>query len=111
VKLTSVLIERILRQLAAHAEFRDARAIPDEDPIIPRLNGLFGNHTFFLDDGGLHVVELVEAGPAADPVGRIVTLAGWRDSARLSLAAHKPRPTEFTVVLGSGERGTFDLAS
>jgi hypothetical protein len=29
----------------------EAQAIPDDHPVIPQLNDLFGEHTFFLDPG------------------------------------------------------------
>ncbi|TMJ93643.1 MAG: hypothetical protein E6G77_23760 [Alphaproteobacteria bacterium] len=52
MKLTSTQIERTLTQ------FR-GEAIPDNHPVIPQLNSLFGEHTFFLDSHGLNIVEPV----------------------------------------------------
>ena len=46
MKLTSAQIERTLSQF-------EAEAIPDSHPALPRLNELFGDHTFFLDSKGL----------------------------------------------------------
>src|SRR5436305_1858836 len=45
MRLTSTQVERTLSQF-------EAQPIPDNDPVIPRLSGLFGDHTFFLDDNG-----------------------------------------------------------
>ena len=42
MKLTSAQIERTLSQF-------EAQAIPESHPVLPRLNELFGDHTFFLD--------------------------------------------------------------
>src|SRR5437870_4339539 len=42
MKLNSAQLERTLGQF-------EARAIPDHHPVIPQLNDLFGEHTFFLD--------------------------------------------------------------
>jgi hypothetical protein len=42
-----------------------ARAIPDDHPVIPQLNDLFGEHTFFLDRKGLNIVEPAEAAAGA----------------------------------------------
>ena len=50
MKLTSAQIERTLSQF-------DAEAIPDSHPALPRLNELFGDHTFFLDSKGLNIVS------------------------------------------------------
>ena len=49
MKLTSAQIERTLSQF-------EAEAIPDSHPALPRLNELFGDHTFFLDSKGLNIV-------------------------------------------------------
>src|SRR5437016_1000236 len=54
MKLTSAQVERTLTQ------FR-GEAIPDDHPVIPQLNDLFGEHTFFLDSHGLNIVEPAEA--------------------------------------------------
>src|SRR6266480_2511073 len=50
MKLNSAQLERTLGQF-------EARAIPDDHPVIPQLNDLFGEHTFFLDRNGLNIVE------------------------------------------------------
>ena len=42
MKLTSAQVERTLGQI-------QAQAIPDDHPVVPQLNDLFGEHTFFLD--------------------------------------------------------------
>ena len=47
MKLTSAQIERTLSQF-------EAEAIPDSHPALPRLNELFGDHTFFLDSKELN---------------------------------------------------------
>ena len=83
-KLTSAQIERTLSQL-------EAEAIPDSHPALPRLNELFGDHTFFLDSKGLNIVE-----PTAEPTGgktqvaRDVNVANWSDANTSDLAAHEP---------------------
>ena len=51
MKLTSAQVERTLSQLA------EGQAIPDSHPVVPQLNELFGDHTFFLDSNGLNIVE------------------------------------------------------
>ena len=42
MKLTSTQIERTIGQF-------EAQAIPEDHPVVPQLNDLFGEHTFFLD--------------------------------------------------------------
>jgi hypothetical protein len=50
MKLSSALVERTLSQF-------EARALPDNHPAVAQLHQLFGDHTFYLDRSGLHIVE------------------------------------------------------
>ena len=70
MKLTSAQVERTLGQF-------EAEAIPDDHPVVPQLNDLFGEHTFFLDSNGLNILE-----PA-------------------DLELHDPEPTDVVITLGS----------
>jgi hypothetical protein len=91
MKLSSALVERTLTQV-------DAQAIPENHPVIPQLNSLFGDHTFFLDGNGLKIVEPAVADDGAQK-GQVVKIAGWQDSDRTSLVPHEPEPTEVVIVL------------
>ena len=62
MKLTSAQVERTLGQI-------EARAIPDDHPVVSQLNDLFGEHTFFLDSNGLNIVEPVPDGDGVDRAG------------------------------------------
>src|SRR5690349_11037992 len=101
MKLTSAQVERTLSQF-------QAEAIPDDHPVIPQLNNLFGEHTFFLDSLGLNIVEPADAG-AERPTGRasptqsakVVNLATWSDDNPTRLEPHEPELTDVVVVLGS----------
>ena len=53
MRLTSAQVERTMSQF-------DAQPVPDDHPMVPKLNNLFGDHTFFLDSNGLSVVEPTE---------------------------------------------------
>jgi hypothetical protein len=81
MKLTSMQVSRTLRKFKA-------RVIPENHPIVPELNGLFGEHTFFLDHSGLSILEPVDAeGKSA----RIVNLANWSDDdAPIDFEPHAP---------------------
>jgi hypothetical protein len=70
MNLSPALLERTLNQY-------DAKAIPDGDPVVPQLTELFGDHTFFLDDGGLSIVEPGEPMQSGAQTGRLVKLADW----------------------------------
>jgi len=93
MRLTSTQLEQTLGQL-------EAEAIPDDHPIIPHLNGLFGDHTFFLDNNGLNIVEPTEAPRAGLQAARVVNLANWNQEDPPSLAPHEPEPTDAIVELG-----------
>jgi hypothetical protein len=75
--------------------------IPDDHPMVPKLNEMFGDHTYFLDGKGLNVVEPNDDTLAGAPVGTVVNLADWSDAHMNSLAPHEPEPTEIVVVLES----------
>jgi hypothetical protein len=94
MRLSSTMLERTLTQF-------EAQAIPENHPSIPELNRTFGNHTFFLDGEGLHIVE--PAAPTEDGVeaGQVVKVASWQDANRTSLVAHRPEPTDVVVELGA----------
>jgi len=68
MKLNPAQVERALKQF-------DAQALPDDHPVVPQLASMFGDHTFFLDSGGLNVLEPTEASQPEAPVGMIVNLA------------------------------------
>ena len=93
MKLNSAQVLRTLGQF-------EARVIPDEDPVIAQLNELFGEHTFFLDQHGLNIVEPVEAAEPAAECAKVVNLANWSDDSR-SLKPHEPAATDIVVTLGS----------
>jgi hypothetical protein len=91
MKLTSALVERTLTQF-------EAQAIPENHPVVPQLNSLFGDHTFFLNGSGLNIVEPTEGDDGAQK-GQVVKIAGWQDSDRTSLVPHEPEPTDVVIVL------------
>jgi hypothetical protein len=92
MKLNSAQVEQTLTQF-------EAQVIPDDHPLVPKLNELFGDHTFFLDGNGLNVVELDESTHTGAPAGTVVNLANWSDAQLTSLAPHEPEPTDIVVIL------------
>jgi hypothetical protein len=90
MKLNSALVQRTLDEF-------DAQAIPDNHPAVPQLNKVFGEHTFFLNGSGLHVVEPVEPTQAEPEAGKVIKLAAWADANRSSLAPHEPQPTDVVI--------------
>jgi hypothetical protein len=92
MRLTSAQVERTLSQF-------DARPVPDDHPMVPQLNSLFGDHAFFLDGNGLSVLEPADAKDPSTQACKIVNLANWTDANLTSLAPHEPEATEVVVVL------------
>jgi len=91
MKLNSSQVEQTLNQF-------DAQAIPDDHPMVPKLNELFGDHTFFLNSDGLNVVEPSVSADAGARAGKVVNLASWTDAGLSSLAPPEPEPTEIIVI-------------
>lgn len=94
MKLNSTQVEQALKQF-------EAQAIPDGHPVVPQLNELFGDHTFFLDGTGLSVVEPVGRTETGSETGEVVKVASWSDANLTSLAPHEPEPTDVVVVFGA----------
>jgi hypothetical protein len=95
MKLTAALVRSTVNQFPAEP-------IPENHPVVPQLVELFGDHTFFLDHNGLHIVEPVNAGDAGSRAGQVVELAAWADTKQTNLAPHAPQPTGVVVALNSG---------
>lgn len=93
MKLTSEQVKQTVNQLGA-------QVLPDEHPAMPQLNSMFGEHTFFVDDMGLKVLEpTASSGVDTDrQSGEVVSLADWGDSDLTRLMAHEPEPTGVIVV-------------
>jgi len=92
MKLTPTQVEQALTQI-------EAAVVPDDHPMVPKLNGLFGEHTYFLNGEGLTIIEP----PPRDGAGRtecqVVHLANWTDANLTSLAPHEPMVTGELVAL------------
>jgi hypothetical protein len=62
---------------------------------------VFGDHTFFLDQTGLNVLEPTDAPEKETRAGKIVNLAYWSDDTLTNLMPHEPEPTGVIVTLES----------
>lgn len=97
MKLTAKQTERTAAQIGA-------QALPDDHPVVPELTGLFGEHTFFLHQDGLEIVELAEPGADGARV-TLVNLASWADGDRTRLAPHAPEVTALHAMLEADGAG------
>jgi len=94
MRLSPVLVKLTLNQF-------EAEAIPDNHPALPELNRMFGDHTFFVDEDGLHIVEPAMCDQDGAQTGQVVRLASWNDPERTSLAVHEPEAVDVVVKLRS----------
>lgn len=94
MRLSDTLVERTIDQSGA-------QAIPDTHPAVPQLSELFGDHTFFLDDSGLLIVEPTESPRRGMWAGKVVKLASWSDENRTGLSPHRPEPTDVVIVMAT----------
>ncbi len=96
MKLNSELVERALSQI-------DAEAISEDHPVLPKLKGLFGDHTFFIDTAGLNIIEPIDMVEIDEPMeerpqrGKVVNVANWDDADPPRLLPHVPQATDVIV--------------
>jgi hypothetical protein len=93
MKLANDVLERVADQF-------DAEPLADTHPAVPQLSEIFGDHTFFVDGDGLHIIEPVEPAIEGDRVGNVVRVARWDDTSRNSLRLHEPEPSDVVIDLG-----------
>jgi len=92
MKLNSKQLERTLNQF-------EAEVLPENHPALEQLSGIYGDHTFLLDGGGLNVLEPAGLSEAEVQTGEIVSLASWSDATLSSLRPHEPERTGVLVSL------------
>ena len=97
MKLSPAQVERTVNQL-------QIEAIPDNHPLVPQLNRLFGEHSYFLDQNSLSIVEPADdeigiSTAKASGMGVVVNVANWTNANTPKLEAHEPQPTESLVAL------------
>ena len=91
MKLNSEQVAQALSQF-------NAQVLPDDHPAAAELHDIFGDHTFFLDNSGLNVLEPAKTSEREARTGEIVSLAYWSDDTLTSLKPHEPEPTGVLVA-------------
>jgi hypothetical protein len=91
MKLSAAQIQQTLPQI-------EAQPIPDNHPAVQELKGVFGDHTFFLGRGGLHIVETGEPAQSGG-LANVVNLASWANEERTALMPHQPEVTDVVVTI------------
>jgi hypothetical protein len=85
MKLSSEKLGTVLEQI-------DAKVIPDDHPSLPKLRKVFGDHTFFVDDSGLTIIQPLDQQPQN---GGLIKIARWDDADPPRLVAHAPNKRMF----------------
>jgi hypothetical protein len=96
MKLATAMVARTLDQF-------DAKVIPESHPAAPELSKHFGEHTFFVDESGLSIIEPAETSEPGHQTGIVVNLANWSGADRSALEPHTPEVTDRIVELGPAE--------
>jgi hypothetical protein len=96
MKLAAAMVARTLDQY-------DAKVLPESHPAVAQLSKRFGDHTFFIDDGGLNIIEPAETEEPGREAGVVVNLASWSDTERSALEPHNPEITDVVVELGPAD--------
>ena len=91
MKLNSAQVQQTLRQM-------NAQVVPDSHPAVTQLSDVFGEHTFFLDNSGLKVLEPSDVPQTDGQSSEVVSLADWSDSTLTSLSPHPPVLTGTIIV-------------
>jgi hypothetical protein len=94
MRLNAMQVKQTLNQMNAHV-------LPDSHPAVTQLTSVFGDHTFFLDESGLKVLEPAELPEAGTESGEVLSLADWTDATLTSLTPHEPESTGTIVVFGT----------
>ncbi|WP_342358665.1 hypothetical protein [Terrarubrum flagellatum] len=93
MKLNPTRINQTLSQF-------DAQPLPETHPAMPQFNELFGEHTFFINENGLSIVEPDAPIDGQGKTGRVVKIASWIDESRSRLAPHEREFTDTVILFG-----------
>lgn len=94
-------------QIAEVKEQTGIDPVPEEHPTTPNLKEAFGDHTFFLDTNGLHVLEAAQEEQTQDEKQAlaVIRVASWTDENRTALAPHEPQVSEAALEVTADEGG------
>ncbi|NQV85295.1 MAG: hypothetical protein HQ494_15895 [Rhodospirillales bacterium] len=87
MKLTEKQIDSVRKQLSVEP-------VEGDHPVQQELETAFGEHTFYADPNGLHIIEKAEpagAGPDQGVFGIIMQIAIWEGEAQESLQSIDPQ--------------------
>ncbi len=104
MKLTAKQIENVEQNTGL-------QPIPEDNPAMSQLKENFGDHTFYLDERGLYVLEAptqsdgeAKAGTEEESHATAVQVASWADDQKTALQPHEPVATDAVVKLSPPEK-------
>lgn len=101
MKLTSEQVGAIERQTGAIP-------IPEDNDANEALTNVFGEHTFYADQNGLHVLEPVNIEEQDGDHAEVIQIAEWANDSKDELQPIEPQRTG--AVLGLDDPGEDEAA-
>ncbi len=99
MKLTAIQIKQVEDQIGM-------RPITDDEPVVSQLSEVFGDHSFYLQEDGLHMLTLHAELEGGAQVANLVHVAQWSTDEAGSLVPREPDPTDIYVDLLAPEETT-----
>ena len=88
-------------QIAAVEQATGANPLPEDNPAQAQLSEALGDHTFYLDQQGLVVLENPEEEAASEETLEIVRVGQWTDDQRQQLGLTPPERTGQVIDLAA----------
>jgi hypothetical protein len=85
-------------QIKAVEENTGLQPVPEDNPAMSQLKESFGEHTFYVDDRGLYVLETPSDETEQDHA-TAVQVAQWTDENMNALQPHEPQATEAVIKI------------
>ncbi|GAB4392976.1 MAG: hypothetical protein Tsb0032_10660 [Kiloniellaceae bacterium] len=92
-------------QIAAVKQDLSADPLEEQNPAMGALRKAFGDHTFYVGDEGLFVVEPVEDEKHPGEPAQLILVAAWSDDSKKALQPVPPQETETVVDLAAVAKG------
>ncbi len=97
-------------QVQAVEEQTGLQPIPEDNPAMQQLKDNFGDHTFYVDERGLYVLE-TPADDTEETHATAVQVASWSDESCTALQAHEPMATDAVFKLTPGDDDEEETAA
>ena len=87
-------------QIAAVATSTGANPVPEDSPAMDQLKEAVGDHTFYVDQEGLLVLEDTETAAGPEEL-EVVRVGQWADEQRQTMGVIPPQPTGQVIDLAA----------